>query len=84
MPARNPTDAGNHEAECPCSPAMSIEGIRSDHTDAATITPEAKPSNSFCKRGEISSFNKKTIAAPEKVPKNGINNPIATSISIIF
>ena len=44
-----------------------MDGINNDHTDAATITPEAKPNNDFCKRGDISSFIRKTNAAPTPV-----------------
>jgi hypothetical protein len=84
MPARKPAAAGIQAAELPCSPAISIEGIKSDHTDAATITPEAKPSISFCKRGEIASFSKKTIAEPATVPAKGIINPNAISIATSF
>ena len=54
--------------------------MSSDHTDAATITPEAKPSNVFCKRGDISSFIRKTKAAPSMVPINGMSNPITSVI----
>ena len=46
MPPTNPVAAGNH-AVTPCSVAMSIDGISNDQTDAAIITPEAKPSNIF-------------------------------------
>ena len=55
--------------------------MSSDHTDAATITPEAKPSNVFCKRGDISSFIRKTNAAPSMVPNRGMSNP---KINVIF
>ena len=34
--------------------------MSNDHTDAATITPEAKPNSDFCTRADISSFIKKT------------------------
>ena len=45
--------------------------MSNDHTDAATITPEAKPNNDFCKRGDMSFFMKKTKPAPSMVPKKG-------------
>ena len=52
MPNRNPTAAGTTDQIA--SPrggwegvTISIDGISSDHTDAATITPDANPSNVF-------------------------------------
>ena len=59
---------------------ISIDGISSDHTDAATITPDAKPSNDFCNLGDMSFFMKKTKAEPSIVPKRGINNPITNVV----
>ena len=55
--------------------------MSSDHIDAATITPEAKPKSDFCNRGDISSFMKKTNAAPSIVPKRGTNSPIKSVIN---
>jgi len=52
-----------------------MAGINSDHTEAATITPEAKPRSDFCTRGDISSFMKNTKAEPSIVPNNGISSP---------
>ena len=52
--------------------SISIEGIRSDHTEAATITPDAKPSRIFCRISGISFFKKKTKADPNAVPAKGI------------
>ena len=63
IPIINPTEAGNH-AGFPCVSAISIAGIRSDHTEAAIITPAANPSNNFCIIGLISFFNKNTKAEP--------------------
>ena len=48
-----------------------------DHTEAATITPEAKPNNAFCTRTGIWSFMKKTNAEPSIVPSSGKSNPMA-------
>jgi hypothetical protein len=48
MPSRKPIAAGI-TLHLPLSASISIAGISSDHTDAATITPDAKPSNVFCK-----------------------------------
>ena len=41
-PANRPSTQGTT-----LPPDMSMEGMSSDHTDAATITPEAKPKSSF-------------------------------------
>ena len=41
-------DAGQETHGSTRSPAISIDGISSDHTLAATITPLAKPSSVFC------------------------------------
>ena len=57
---------------------ISIEGISSDHTDAATITPDAKPSKIFCSIGCISFFMKKTKAEPRAVPRKGIRSATNT------
>ena len=67
----------------PLSASISIAGISSDHTDAATITPEAKPNNVFCTRGDRSSFMKKTNAAPSIVPSRGISSPRINVVVII-
>ena len=67
IPSKNPTVAGIH-AIIPCSSAISIEGIKSDHIDAAIITPDAKPSKSFSTLLLILFFMKNTIAEPNVVP----------------
>ena len=81
IPNRKPTAAGN-TAHLPLSIPMSIAGISSDHTDAATITPDAKPNNDFCNRSEISFFIKNTKAEPSIVPSSGISNPIINIVVI--
>ncbi len=63
--------------------AISIAGISNDHTEAATITPDAKPSNDFCRRADISPRMKNTKAEPSIVPSSGINNPIINVIFIV-
>ena len=83
IPARKPTTAGNH-AMPPLSAVISIEGISNDHTEAAIITPDAKPNNSFCTHAGISPRRKKTIAEPSVVPKNGNRRPYTNSLVIIF
>ena len=67
-----------------CSDAISIEGIKSDHTDAATMTPAANPINIFSIFLLILFLIKNTIADPSKVPMNGIITPAATLISILI
>ena len=86
MPNRKPAAAGNTDQKA--SPPweglgevpISIAGMSSDHTDAATITPEANPSNDFCKRGDISSRMRKTNAAPSIVPNRGMSSPMTNAI----
>ena len=57
---------------------ISMAGIISDQTDAATITPDAKPNNAFCKSSGMSRLIKNTKAAPSAVPRNGIKSAIKT------
>ena len=85
IPNRNPTAAGSTD-HFPLSAPMSIAGISSDHTDAATITPEAKPSKDFCNLADISFFIKNTKAEPSIVPSSGISSPMISVVilSIIF
>ena len=75
IPSKKPTVAGIH-AIPPCASVISIDGIRSDQTDAAIITPDAKPSNAFSSFGAIFSFIKNTIAAPSVVPIKGMPRAI--------
>ena len=87
MPNRKPKAAGKTDPKAPpirehCEEAsISIEGISSDHTDAATITPDAKPSSVYCSRTDIPSFIIKTKAEPSIVPSKGRSKPI-TIVSI--
>jgi hypothetical protein len=46
--------------------------MSNDHTDAATITPEAKPSSVRCTLLAERSPTNSTVAAPITVPANGI------------
>ena len=67
------------------SPAPSIDGISSDQTDAATITPEAKPKNSVLSLPESSPLKKNTSAAPAVVATKMIQKPSAViAIADIF
>ena len=74
MPIEKPAAAGTN-ASFPAGSHISMAGIRSDHTEAATIMPEAKPSSSFWITGLISFFTKNTLPAPIVVPRNGIRIP---------
>jgi hypothetical protein len=56
-----------------------MAGISSDHTEAATMTPEANPSKTFCSSIGISLFMKKTNPEPRAVPRNGINKEARTA-----
>ena len=79
IPKLNPIAVGSHLIS-PCSSAISIDGIISDHIDAAIITPAAKPSRSLSTFLFTSFFIKNTIAEPKVVPKKGIKSPIATFV----
>ena len=67
-------DAGRN-ARRPIASHIFIDGIKSDQTDAATITPDANPKSVFWMIGFNSFFKKKTQAAPAVVPTNGIKTP---------
>ena len=79
IPRRNPIAGGSH-AGSELSPDISIDGMRSDHTEAATITPDANPRSSFSTCGFILLRIRKTMAAPSEVPAKGIIRPIAVYI----
>ena len=81
IPNRKPTAAGS-TAHFPLSAPICIAGISSDHTDAATITPDAKPNNDFCSRADISSRMKNTKAEPSIVPSSGISSPMINVVVI--
>ena len=76
IPNRKPTAAGNTD-HAPFPSSISMAGMSSDQTEAATITPDAKPSKDFCTRSGMSFFIKNTKAEPSIVPSKGISNPIA-------
>ncbi len=74
MPSRKPT-AGGSQPIRPSSSDLSMAGSRSDQTEAAIITPAAKPVKIFCIAGRICPRIRYTMAAPDTVPMNGIINP---------
>ena len=71
MPPIMPIAAGSQLRLSKCSDSSS-DGIISDHTDAATITPAAKPSRALCRREDTLLRTNSTVDAPSAVPKNGI------------
>jgi hypothetical protein len=74
--------AAGSTAHLPSASHISIAGMSSDHTDAATITPDAKPSSDFCRRTDISLRIKKTKAEPSMVPSSGISSPMVKVVLI--
>ena len=82
IPSIKPAAAGIHAA-LPISADCSMDGISRLHTEAAVITPAAKPISAL--RTEIwnSFFIKKTHAAPRDVPRNGIRIPLIISAVIL-
>ena len=71
---QNPIAAGR-KANLPMFEAWSIDGRSKLHTEAATMTPAAKPVNARCSKLFIVFFINSTQAAPKLVPKNGISIP---------
>lgn len=71
MPAINPMAAGNHAATVADLAASSMAGISNDQTEAATMTPEAKPSSVFCNLKAALSPTNNTDDAPNAVPRKG-------------
>ena len=53
----------------------------SDQTDAAIITPAAKPKKIFCNTGDISFLKKKTIDAPSTVARHVAPVPMIANIN---
>ena len=82
IPSIKPATAGTNcifPRLCDCSSA----GIRRLHTDAAIITPAAKPLSIFVVFTESSFFIKSTHAAPSDVPINGINKPNMVDVIMV-
>ena len=80
IPRQKPTAAGIN-ASFPMPSLISMAGISKDHTEAAIITPEAKPRSPFCTTRRIPCRRKYTQAAPAVVPINGIIIPIKIFIN---
>ena len=83
IPAKKPTEAGRTDVQ-PSETVISIEGISKDQTEAATITPDAKPSRAFCSSAGISLFIKNTNADPMTVPAKGISSVAMIALSILI
>ena len=67
-PSTKPPPTGS-KMLLPASSAISMAGMSSDHTDAAIITPAAKPRNTFCMVWDISFLKKNTMPAPSTVAR---------------
>ena len=65
-PSANPPAAGSQPG-WPASSACSMAGMSSDHTDAAIMTPAAKPKNTRWSSMLSRLRNRKTEAAPSVV-----------------
>ena len=74
MPTQKPRNAGRNES-FPIADDCSMAGISRLHTEAATITPAAKPVSERCTASLSDFFMKNTHAAPSDVPRNGIKMP---------
>ena len=61
-----------------------MAGIINDHTDAATITPDANPNRNFCINAGMSRFMRNTKDAPNAVPRNGIRSVAKIGFMISF
>ena len=75
-PNMKPAAAGSQPVTFCCS-ASSMAGMMSDQTEAAIMTPEAKPRSSFWIPGLTSPFRKKTKQEPRAVPRKGMSMPRA-------
>ena len=62
---------------------MSSAGISRLQTEAATITPAAKPVSARWVFRRRLFFIRKTHAAPRDVPKKGINKPMTVSFMAV-
>ena len=83
MPAQKPATAGTKE-KLPIADERSMAGISRLHTEAATITPAAKPFNARCTASLKDFFIKKTHAAPKEVPRKGISMPQKASMILLL
>ena len=83
-PTQNPPAAGTKaQTPSPAASASSRAGISRLHTDAATMTPAAKPDSTRCTLRRSCRRRKNTHPAPSDVPKKGISNPHAICAVIV-
>ncbi len=82
MPSQNPATAGR-KASCPRCSASSMAGISRLQTDAATMTPAAKPVRDLCTAGGSALRMTNTQAAPRTVPRKGSRIPCKVSNGIV-
>lgn len=71
---QKPMSAGT-KFHLPQLSAPSMDGMMSDHTDAATMIPDAKPRNSVFTLSDISLLKNQTIALPAVVARKMTKNP---------
>lgn len=74
IPSQNPPAAGK-TAQGPMRAACSMAGMSRLQTDAATITPAAKPVRPRWIKGCGDLPRKNTLEAPRDVPRNGMRMP---------
>ena len=74
IPIQKPAAAGTND-HFPIALDSSMAGISRLQTEAATITPAAKPVSARCTRSLSLFLIKNTHAAPRDVPRNGIKIP---------
>ena len=82
-PISMPIAAGAND-HLPQLDAPSSDGIKSDHIDAASITPAAKPRKTAFTFSGILFLNKNTHADPNEVAAKMMQNPtIVIAVSLI-
>ena len=74
IPSQNPAAAGA-KAQRPIPSHWSMAGMSRLHTEAATITPAAKPERRRCTQSFKSFFKNNTQPAPAAVPRKGMQTP---------
>ena len=72
-----------HQNASPAASASSRAGISRLHTDAATITPAAKPASTRCTLRRSCRRRKNTHPAPSTVPINGSSSPQTICVVIV-
>ena len=78
------TAAGNHANLPNAASDISIDGIISDHIEAATMIPPAMPNKKELMLCEMSFLKKKTNDAPNVVIRNMIEKPIIVNMVLFI